>query len=50
MAPPSLSTAMPQRPDDRTIAFAISIVLSKPEDVSIRGKSPIIMLQSCVQS
>ncbi|KAK5136925.1 hypothetical protein LTR08_001432 [Meristemomyces frigidus] len=30
------SSTQPKRPNDRAIAFAISIVLSKPEDLSVR--------------
>ncbi|KAK4546368.1 hypothetical protein LTR36_002045 [Oleoguttula mirabilis] len=39
MAPLQLANAIamqPKRPSDRAIAFAISIVLSKPEDLSVR--------------
>ena len=38
-APSAAATSEhPKRPKDRAIAFAISVVLSKPEDVSVRGK------------
>jgi len=49
MAPLQRSAAATRRPDDRTIAFAISVVLSKPEDVSVPGKAPYTTQHHCMR-